>query len=128
MRILADENVDRPIVEELRNKGFEVKYILEISPGTENGDTCFRSCIIASKRSEVRVFSENFFDFLKALHHEAFFRAFSSSLAHTGHRNQKTFEWARQTEGRSFARARSSRERKALSIMTGMGLPIWARS
>jgi len=38
MCILADENVDRPIVEELRNKGFEVKYILEISPGTENGE------------------------------------------------------------------------------------------
>ncbi len=38
MRILADENVDRYIVEQLRAEGFEVKYVLEISPGLKNGE------------------------------------------------------------------------------------------
>lgn len=33
MKILADENVDYPIVRALRELGFDVAYIIEISPG-----------------------------------------------------------------------------------------------
>ena len=33
MKLLADENVDRPIVERLRQSGYQVKAIAEIAPG-----------------------------------------------------------------------------------------------
>ncbi len=33
MKFLADENVDKQIVDLMRAEGFEVDYILEISPG-----------------------------------------------------------------------------------------------
>jgi predicted nuclease of predicted toxin-antitoxin system len=33
MRLLADEGVDRPIVERLRRDGHEVRYVAEESPG-----------------------------------------------------------------------------------------------
>ena len=44
MRILADENIDRPIVENLRKKGFQVTYILETSPGLKNGEVLEMAC------------------------------------------------------------------------------------
>ena len=33
MKFLADEGVDKPIVTMLRNKGFDIDYILELIPG-----------------------------------------------------------------------------------------------
>ena len=33
MKFIADEGVDAPIVSALRNKGYDVVYILELSPG-----------------------------------------------------------------------------------------------
>lgn len=33
MKVLADENVDRPIVEQLRQSGYQVWYIAEMEPG-----------------------------------------------------------------------------------------------
>lgn len=33
MNFLADENIDAEIVDHLRNKGYEVEYVLEIAPG-----------------------------------------------------------------------------------------------
>lgn len=33
MRLLADESVDRPIVERLRRAGYEVDYVAEFDPG-----------------------------------------------------------------------------------------------
>ncbi|GIW42747.1 MAG: hypothetical protein KatS3mg077_0029 [Candidatus Binatia bacterium] len=33
MKILADEGVDRPVVERLRQDGHEVRYVAEIEPG-----------------------------------------------------------------------------------------------
>lgn len=33
MNFLADESVDRPVVEGLRQEGFEVSYIVELAPG-----------------------------------------------------------------------------------------------
>jgi len=38
IRILADENVDKPVVEALRRAGLEVDYVLEIATGIENGE------------------------------------------------------------------------------------------
>jgi len=32
MKFLANENIERPIVDQLRLKGFEVKYLLELRP------------------------------------------------------------------------------------------------
>ena len=34
MKLLADEGVGKPIVDALRNAGFDVLYILETNPGT----------------------------------------------------------------------------------------------
>ena len=34
MRFLADESVDRPIVDALRRAGYDVDYIAELAPGT----------------------------------------------------------------------------------------------
>lgn len=36
MTILADEGVDKPIVDLLRSSGFDVHYILETHPGSED--------------------------------------------------------------------------------------------
>lgn len=37
MRFLADENVDREVVVELRNRGHEVAYVAEMAPGISDG-------------------------------------------------------------------------------------------
>ena len=36
MNLVADEGIDKPIVDALRNKGFDVIYILETNPGAED--------------------------------------------------------------------------------------------
>ncbi len=36
--IVADENIDGSLVEQLRKKGFEVEYIRELSPGMDDRD------------------------------------------------------------------------------------------
>jgi predicted nuclease of predicted toxin-antitoxin system len=36
MKILADEGVDKPIVDRLRSSGFDVKYVLEFSPAIDD--------------------------------------------------------------------------------------------
>lgn len=36
MRLLADEGVDKPIVDALRNEGFDVVYILETNRGVDD--------------------------------------------------------------------------------------------
>lgn len=36
MNLLADEGVDKPIVDALRNKGFDVVYILETNRGADD--------------------------------------------------------------------------------------------
>ena len=36
MNLLADEGVDKPIVDLLRNNGFDVVYILETNPGADD--------------------------------------------------------------------------------------------
>jgi predicted nuclease of predicted toxin-antitoxin system len=36
MRLIADEGVDKPIVDILRNAGLDVLYILEINQGTDD--------------------------------------------------------------------------------------------
>ncbi len=41
MNLLADEGVDRPIVDRLRQDGHEVAYIAEMSPGIDD-DTILR--------------------------------------------------------------------------------------
>ena len=33
MKFLADESVDKPVVDRLRSEGYQVLYILEIAPG-----------------------------------------------------------------------------------------------
>lgn len=38
MKFLADENMDAPIVERLRQDGYEILYVIEMSPGI-NDDT-----------------------------------------------------------------------------------------
>jgi len=36
MKLLADEGIDKPIVDKLRNKGFDVIYILETNRGADD--------------------------------------------------------------------------------------------
>jgi predicted nuclease of predicted toxin-antitoxin system len=36
MKLLADEGVDKPIVDKLRESGFDVHYILETNQGAED--------------------------------------------------------------------------------------------
>jgi predicted nuclease of predicted toxin-antitoxin system len=36
MKLLADEGIDKPIVDALRNAGFDVVYILESSPSVKD--------------------------------------------------------------------------------------------
>ena len=36
MNLLADEGIDKPIVDALRNAGFNVVYILETNPGVDD--------------------------------------------------------------------------------------------
>lgn len=36
MMLLADESVDKPIVDALRSAGFNVFYVLEVAPGTDD--------------------------------------------------------------------------------------------
>lgn len=36
MKLLADEGVDKPIVDHLRTLGYEVRYIFEESPGVDD--------------------------------------------------------------------------------------------
>lgn len=36
MKFLADEGVDKPIVTMLRNAGFDIDYILELTPGADD--------------------------------------------------------------------------------------------
>ena len=43
MNLLADENVDGPIVEGLRDKGHDVQYVAEISPGSSDDEVFRRS-------------------------------------------------------------------------------------
>ena len=38
MILLADEGVDKPIVDQLRSSGFDVHYILETDPGSVDED------------------------------------------------------------------------------------------
>ncbi|MBD0367365.1 MAG: DUF5615 family PIN-like protein [Flavisolibacter sp.] len=37
MKLLADESVDKPIIDALRMAGFDVVYILEIAPEIDDG-------------------------------------------------------------------------------------------
>ncbi|RKY04053.1 hypothetical protein DRP77_04875 [Candidatus Poribacteria bacterium] len=43
MKFLADENVDKPIVERLREDGHEVLYVLEMEPGISDGEIIDRA-------------------------------------------------------------------------------------
>lgn len=43
MRLLADENVDRPIVERLRRDGHDVIYVAELDPGITDRDVLRRA-------------------------------------------------------------------------------------
>ncbi len=36
MKFLADEGVDKPIVTMLRNAGFDIDYVLELTPGSDD--------------------------------------------------------------------------------------------
>lgn len=36
MRLIADESVDAPVVESLRAAGFDIIYVLELSPGVND--------------------------------------------------------------------------------------------
>ena len=47
MNFLADESVDRPIVERLRQEGYRVSYIVELGPGMSD-DAVFQ---LASKEA-----------------------------------------------------------------------------
>lgn len=38
MNFLADESVDRPIVERLRQEGYQVAYIVEVGPGMSDDE------------------------------------------------------------------------------------------
>ena len=38
MNVVADESVDRPIVERLRREGHAVIYVAELSPGTTDDE------------------------------------------------------------------------------------------
>ncbi len=38
MNLLADDSVDRPIVEELRRAGYSILYVAEIEPGISDDD------------------------------------------------------------------------------------------
>jgi uncharacterized protein DUF5615 len=38
MKLLADESVDRPIVERLRQDAHAVAYVAEMSPGTKDSE------------------------------------------------------------------------------------------
>ncbi len=38
MKILADESVDAPVVGALRKAGYDVEFVLEISPGIPDSD------------------------------------------------------------------------------------------
>ena len=50
MKILADESVDAPVVEALRDAGHDVEFVLEISPGIP--DTDVLQLAIQKKRSK----------------------------------------------------------------------------
>ncbi|MCD4696986.1 MAG: DUF5615 family PIN-like protein [Bacteroidales bacterium] len=43
MKIVADESVDKPVVESLRRIGYEVDYILEESPGISDNEVLRRA-------------------------------------------------------------------------------------
>jgi len=43
LKIVADENIDLPIVVRLRSEGHEVLYIAELDPGTDDRTVLFRS-------------------------------------------------------------------------------------
>lgn len=43
MNFVADENVDRPLAEELRRRGHSVEYILDTSRGAPDGQILARS-------------------------------------------------------------------------------------
>lgn len=49
VKLLADEGIDRPVVEALRNVAWDIKYILEISPGIPDDE------VLALANSEQRV-------------------------------------------------------------------------
>jgi predicted nuclease of predicted toxin-antitoxin system len=49
MNILADEGVDKPIIDRLRSSGFDVKYILEVSPAIDD------EAILSQADSEKRI-------------------------------------------------------------------------
>lgn len=49
MKFLADESVDLPIVKSLRDQGFDVTYITELSPGIPDEE------VIAIARDQSRV-------------------------------------------------------------------------
>lgn len=38
MRLLADESVDRQVVDRLRDEGFDVDYIAELTPAATDDD------------------------------------------------------------------------------------------
>lgn len=43
MRFLADEGVDRQIVEQLRREGHEVTYVAELAPGIDDDEILWRA-------------------------------------------------------------------------------------
>ncbi len=49
MKLLADEGIDKPIVDRLRQTGFDVHYILETNPGAED------ELILSISNSEERI-------------------------------------------------------------------------
>lgn len=69
MKFLADEGVDKPIVDALRNQGFDVVYILEINRGADD------DVILAMANTDKRLLLTQDKDFgelvfrLKNVHH-----------------------------------------------------------
>ncbi|MFH0765630.1 MAG: DUF5615 family PIN-like protein [Calditrichota bacterium] len=49
MNLLADENIDQPIVDELRKEGHDVVYVLEMAPGISDDE------VIALTQDEQRL-------------------------------------------------------------------------
>jgi predicted nuclease of predicted toxin-antitoxin system len=64
MRILADENVERPIVEYLRGEGHDVLYAAEVFASTPDPDVLSRAL------AEQRVVLSNDLDFGELIFHQ----------------------------------------------------------
>jgi predicted nuclease of predicted toxin-antitoxin system len=57
MNFLADENIETEIVDLLRNNGYKVDYVLEMSPGVDDKEIISR----ASKNNSILVTSDKDF-------------------------------------------------------------------